>query len=110
MSNTGYPYVSTYSVSRAVAARQGVALTRSSQTVLLSQRGDERLPRVTMADIRISRPIRFGDRRIVPQLDIFNLGNASTVVNLQNAVGGAYLNPREILSPRIIRFGFSLDF
>jgi hypothetical protein len=110
VSNTGYPYVSTYSISRAVAARQGVVLTRSSQAVPLSQRGDERLPNVTMADIRISRPIRFGNRRFVPQLDIFNIGNAATVVNLQNAVGGAYLDPREILSPRIIRVGFSLDF
>jgi hypothetical protein len=110
VSNSGYPYVSSYSISRAVAARQGVALTRASQAVPLSQRGDERMPHVTMADIRISRTFRFGSRRIVPQLDIFNIGNAATVVNLQNAVGGAYLDPREILSPRIIRVGFSLDF
>jgi hypothetical protein len=110
VSNSGYPYVSTYSISRAAAAIQGVRLTRASQSVPLSQRGDERLPHVTMADIRISRTFRFGDRRIVPQLDVFNIGNAATVVNLQNAVGGAYLDPREILSPRIIRVGFSLDF
>jgi hypothetical protein len=110
VSNSGYPYVSTYSISRAVAARQGVTLTRSSQSVPLSRRGDERLPHVTMADIRVSRTFRFGGRRFVPQLDIFNIGNAATVVNLQNAVGGAYLDPREILSPRIIRIGFSLDF
>jgi catechol 2,3-dioxygenase-like lactoylglutathione lyase family enzyme len=110
VANDGYPFVSTYNVSRAVAARQGIRLTRSSQSVRLSRRGDERLPSVKMMDLRISRPIRFGDRRIVPQLDIFNITNAATVVNLQTAVGGAYLNPREILSPRIIRIGFSLDF
>jgi hypothetical protein len=111
VSNTGYPYVSTYSITRANAlAQQGVRLTRSTQSVDLSRRGDERLPHVTMADIRISRPLRFGDRRIVPQLDIFNIGNASTVVSLQNAVGGTYLDTREIVSPRIIRVGFSIDF
>jgi catechol 2,3-dioxygenase-like lactoylglutathione lyase family enzyme len=110
VSNTGYPFVSTYNVTSAIAAAAGVSLTRSSQTIDLSRRGDERLPTVTMVDLRISRPIRIGTRRIVPQLDIFNITNADTVVSLQNAVGSTYLNPREILSPRIIRVGFSLDF
>ena len=110
LSNTGYPYVSTFNVTRTIATGAGVSLTRSSQTVDLSERGDERLPTVTMVDLRISRPIRIGTRRIVPQLDIFNITNADTVVSLQSAVGGTYLNPREILAPRIIRVGFSLDF
>jgi hypothetical protein len=110
LSNTGYPYQSTYNVTRAIASAAGVSLTRSSQTVELSERGDERLPTVTMVDLRIARPIRIGTRRIVPQLDIFNLTNADTVVSLQNAVGSTYLNPREIVAPRIIRVGFSLDF
>jgi hypothetical protein len=65
---------------------------------------------VTLADIRLSRTFRFGNRRFQPQLDIFNLGNVDTVTSLQNAVGGTYLDPREIISPRIIRVGFSLDF
>lgn len=110
VANDGYPYVSTFNITRAAAARIGVPLTRSSQTVSLARRGEERLRNVTMADIRISRSFRFGDRRIVPQLDIFNISNAGTVVSLQNAVGGTYLNPREILAPRIIRVGFSLNF
>jgi hypothetical protein len=110
VSNTGYPFVSSYNVTRAIATAAGVSLTRTSQTVSLSERGEERLPTVTMADLRISRPIRFGSRKIVPQLDIYNITNADTVVSLQNAVGGTYLDPREILSPRIIRVGFSIDF
>jgi hypothetical protein len=32
------------------------------------------------------------------------------VVNRTVAVGSAYLTPVEILAPRIIRVGFSLDF
>ena len=109
LSNTGYPYV-TVNVTRAIASAAGVSLTRSSQTVDLSERGDEPLPTVTMVDFRISRPFQIGTRRFVPQLDIFNITNADTVVSLQSAVGGTYLNPREILAPRIIRVGFSLDF
>jgi len=37
ISNSGYPYVSTYSVTRAAVA-PAVSLTRANQTVLLSER------------------------------------------------------------------------
>jgi hypothetical protein len=55
VSNTGYPYISTYTLTRAAAAADGVVLTRATQTVLLSNRGDERLPSVTLVDLRLSR-------------------------------------------------------
>jgi hypothetical protein len=109
ISNSGYPYVSTYSVTRASVA-PAVNLTRASQTVFLSERGEERLDAVTMVDLRISRPIKFGTRQINPQFEIFNIGNASTIVRYNPAVGSTYLAPGEILAPRIIRVGFSIDF
>jgi carboxypeptidase family protein/TonB-dependent receptor-like protein len=109
ISNSGYPYVSTYSVTRASVA-PAVNLTRASQTVFLSERGEERYDAVTMVDLRISRPIKFGTRQINPQLEIFNIGNASTIVRYNPAVGSTYLAPGEILAPRIIRVGFSIDF
>ena len=46
----------------------------------------------------------------MPQLEIFNIGNAATVVRYNPAVGATYLAPGEILAPRIIRVGFSIDF
>jgi hypothetical protein len=110
ISNNGYPYISTASVSRAAATAVGTSLTRASQTVLLSDRGDERFETVTMFDVRLSRAFRFGSRSFTPQIDFFNIGNADTVVNHNVAVGGTYLLPSEILAPRIIRIGFSLNF
>jgi len=109
LSNGGYPYYSSYSVTRASVA-PAVALTRASQVIPLSARGDERLPAVTMVDLRISRPIKFGQRQIVPQLDLFNIGNAGTIVRYNVAVGSTYLTPAEIVAPRIVRVGFSIDF
>jgi len=107
VANQGYPYTSTYTVTRTAFP----ALTRTSQSARLTRTGDERLPNVTMVDLRISRPISFGSgRRFTPQLDLFNIGNASTVVRLTPTVGSRYLAPGEILSPRVIRVGFSLDF
>jgi hypothetical protein len=87
-----------------------VALTRASQTIFLSDRGDERLPAVTLIDLRISRSFRFGPRRIEPTFDIFNLGNASTVTGLNNGVGSTYLVPNGIVSPRIMKVGFVVSF
>jgi hypothetical protein len=110
ISNGGGAYVSTYSASRAAVASV-VALTRGSQTVFLSARGDERLPNVTTADLRVSRPFRFGgNRRIVPQLDLFNIGNAAAPLTITSSVGTSYLAPTQTLAPRIARIGFSVDF
>jgi hypothetical protein len=107
ISNTGYPYVSTYTISRSIFP----GLTRSSQVAILSSRGDERLPSVTMVDLRFSRAFRFsGNRKVTPQLDIFNIGNASTAVSYGASVGSTYLRPGEIVAPRIVRIGFSIDF
>ena len=113
IANNGYPYVSTFNLTRAVAATQGIALTRASQAIQLSERGDERYDNVTMFDIRLSRTFRFGGRSFQPQIDFFNITNADTVVNTTVAVGPSYLLPAggdPILSPRIIPVGFSLNF
>ena len=110
LANNGYPYVSTYSLSRVTAATQGITLTRATQTIQLSQRGDERLPNVMMVDLRLSRAFRFGTRSIQPTFDFFNVANTDTRDNQNSAVGASYLLPTSILSPRIIRVGLSLNF
>jgi hypothetical protein len=110
LANNGYPYVSTYSLSRATAATQGITLTRATQTITLSERGDERLPNVTMIDLRLSRPFRFGSRSFQPTIDFFNVTNTDTRDNQNSTIGASYLLPTSILSPRIIRIGFSLNF
>jgi hypothetical protein len=111
VSNGGYPYISTYSLSHAAAAAAGINLTRSTQTILLSNRGDERYPSVTLIDLRFSRAWTFlGGRRIQPQLDIYNLTNQYTVQSTTVGVGSTYLRPTSILSPRIIRVGVAVNF
>jgi hypothetical protein len=110
LANNGYPYVSTYSLTRAVAATQGITLTRATQTINLSERGDERLPNVMMVDLRLSRPFRFGSRSFQPTIDFFNVTNTDTRDNQNSAIGANYLLPTSILAPRIIRVGFSLNF
>jgi carboxypeptidase family protein len=111
VANGGYPFISTYSVSRAAASAVGVALTRGSQTVVLSQRGDERLDTVALVDLRLSRAFRFpGGRRIEPQLDIFNLTNSAVADATTVGVGNSYLYPSSIVSPRIMKIGLAVSF
>jgi hypothetical protein len=110
VANGGYPYQSTYQITRAFAATQGVTLTRATQTVSLSPRGDERYPSVVLLDLRIDRAFRFGSRSIRPYADFFNITNADTIVRHNVGVGGSYLGPAEIVAPRIIRVGFALNF
>jgi len=111
VSNRGYPFVSTYSVTRAAALAAGVALTRASQTVILSDRGDERLKAVNLVDLRISRAFRFDQRRkIEPQIDIFNLTNANVADSINVGVGATYGLPATIVAPRIARVGVAINF
>ena len=65
-----------------------------------------------MFDLRLSRRSVSASRSFTPQIDFFNIGNAATIVQHDVAVGPSYLQPPAamILSPRIIRVGFSLDF
>jgi hypothetical protein len=65
-----------------------VALTRGSQNVFLSARGDERLPTVTTADLRLSRAFKF-DSANRTQVDFFNINNSAAIVALTSAVGGS---------------------
>ena len=106
ISNTGYPYVSQYTVTRTA-----LPALSANQNVFLSQRGDERLPSTTLVDLRFSRTFNLGQgRRVAPQFDIYNLTNAYTVQSLANSVGSTYLRPTSIVAPRIMRVGVSVNF
>jgi hypothetical protein len=110
VSNRGYPFISNYTVTRAAAQAAGVALTRASQVVILSDRGDERLKSVNLVDLRISRAFRFASRRIEPQVDIFNLTNSNVADSINGGIGSNYLIPATIVAPRIIRVGVAVNF
>ena len=69
-----------------MAATQGITLTRASQNVFLSERGDERYENVMMIDLRLSRPFRFGSRSFTPEISFFNITNADTATTVTNTV------------------------
>jgi len=95
----GYPFPQAIlTPSRANAA--GTAL------VLLDPLGSKRHPNFQTIDFRIDKSFRFGQARIIPSVDVFNLSNANTVLarrRTQNASNAN--NISGIVAPRVVRFG-----
>jgi hypothetical protein len=106
IANGGFPYVATYTVTRSIYP----ALTRANQLVFLSDRGDTKLPGVAMLDLRLSRSFRAAGVEVAPQVDLYNITNASTITSYTTSTGSKYLAPSGILSPRIIRVGLKVAF
>jgi hypothetical protein len=105
--NTGYPRQYTYPVTRSMYPD----LARSTQTVFVNERGDERLPTVMMIDLRFSRGFSLPAGGVIePQVDLFNITNSDAIVRMVDTVGPRLGYPIEILAPRIIRVGFMVSF
>jgi hypothetical protein len=102
----GFPFDPAYIVNRSTFP----GLTRASQRIWLTRRGDERLDDITLMDLRISKVIRIGNAmRLTPQFEVFNLANVSTVVSQTEFVGPRYQFPTQIMGPRLVRLGVVFD-
>ena len=75
--------------------------------VWLDPRGDVRYTDLFTIDFRVDKTFNLGMMKVIPAMDVFNLSNVNTVMSrrrLQNDPRTAnYV--REIVAPRIIRFG-----
>lgn len=69
------------------------------------------LPYQTKVDLRFLRRFRFGNTRIAPLVDIFNLLNANTVTSINNTCcTSAWQDVTGIMQARYVRLGFELDW
>ncbi len=117
---TGYPEVASYTVTSAIA---GQTLTQTTQNIYVEPPGWQRLPGVNLLDWRVSRIFAFKERyKLEPEFDIYNLLNAGTVTSVNTSVtagtatagtgsvGTLFLNPTNVLSPRLFKVGLRFDF
>lgn len=73
--------------------------------------GKIRLPNVDVVNLRLSRPTHLGDRfTLEPIADLFNIGNANTVVSEVPDGGSSFLRPTNQLNPFIARFALRFSF
>jgi len=86
--------------------------TSGAKNVLVSPHLDTyRLPAVVMLDARLAREIAVGGRRARLLLDVFNLGNRASALQVARDVElPAFARAREIARPRLVRLGVELLF
>jgi hypothetical protein len=102
----GFPELTTVTVNS-----RTVALTQSTQSVIVAPRGSTRYPNVFSVDLSVRRPIR-SSRGITfePRIDFYNVTNASTVLTRVTVLGPAYGRASDIQRGRLIKLGLSVDF
>ena len=86
------------------------ATCSDSVTVNLIQPGTEFEPRMHQLDFRLSRIFSMGRYKLDANLDIFNVLNRSSVIDMTLAYGARWLNPVQILAARMAKVGVQIRF
>jgi hypothetical protein len=66
--------------------------------------------RLSQADLRVGKNLRYGRTRTLVALDIFNLFNSNTPDVYQQTYGPTYMNPSSITVGRFFKISAQLDF
>jgi hypothetical protein len=74
--------------------------------------GDKWGDRVNEIDLRFAKVLRFAGTRTHIGIDIFNILNSDAILtyNQTFAVGGAWLAPQSVLTPRFVKVSAQIDF
>ena len=94
-----------------VAPSLGRNLSAGAQnvTINLLNPGDIYGDRVNQFDMRIGRSIRFGARRAMINLDLYNVLNANPVMQ-ENGNYAVWRTPQRIMDARLVKISGQLDF
>jgi hypothetical protein len=86
----------------------GAAGTATVQLIAPGTMYDERLYQL---DLRASKIFRFAGRhRLQANVDVYNAGNASSILGINTTYGSNWLRPTSILQGRLVKFGGQWDF
>ena len=66
--------------------------------------------RINMLDLRLTRTFSMGRTRVLPKFDLYNLLNASPVLQINNRLGPSWLQPVQILDARLAKFELQVQF
>jgi hypothetical protein len=68
--------------------------------------------RINELDVRFAKNFKFGSRRTMASVDLYNALNANPIISYNNSftVGGSWLQPNSILTGRLIRFSVDFNF
>jgi hypothetical protein len=89
----------------------GRPLTTGTANVPLIAPGTTYGGRLNQIDFRVARVFRFGSSaRVLANVDLYNMFNASPTLALNTTYGSAWLRPLQILQGRLLKFSAQLDF
>ena len=113
-STPGPEITATYSASNAqIAPTLGRNLAAGSNaTVLvdLMPKGTLYGSRVNQVDLRWTKVIRLGNKRLQGMFDLYNAFNASPYLSVQTRYGSAWQNPTQTMIGRLAKFAAQIDF
>jgi hypothetical protein len=66
--------------------------------------------RLNGLDLRFGKNLRYGGKRTLIALDVFNVTNSSTPDVYEQNYGPAYLNPLSITAARLFKISAQVDF
>ena len=101
------------SLGRNLGSCRGAATCTGNLTVELIPPNSVFEPRLQQVDLRFSRLFQFGSRKLRGDVDIYNLLNASNVLNMNTTYsppGGVWQDVTQILGGRLVRLGMQLEF
>jgi hypothetical protein len=79
--------------------------------ILLDPLGDVRLPNVYTVDFRVDNTFTFRTVKVVPSMDVFNVTNENTILAQRRNQAASNANQISgIVAPRVIRFGFRVQW
>jgi hypothetical protein len=110
---TGYPLDPNNGPPTAIFGpdKNGSTLNQGTVSVIGVPIGSIRLPNVNIINFRFSRPTHLGERfTLEPIADLFNVGNANTVISEVPTGGGSFQLPTNQLNPFIARFALRFSF
>ena len=86
-------------------------LNQGPVSVPAEPNGTYRYPSVSLIDLRVSKTFALGrGMNLEAMFNLFNLTNASTVINQQTQLGQYYGTPIQILTPIVTGFGLRFSF
>ena len=83
----------------------------SAQLILVEPSGTRRQDTVSVFDVRVEKQLRFADRaRLGLFLDVYNVLNANTNININWRAGASFDKATTVLPPRIAKFGVKFNW
>jgi hypothetical protein len=83
----------------------------SAQLILVEPLGTRRQETVSVFDARVEKQLRFGAKaRVGLFMDVYNLMNSNTAVNINWRAGAAFEKATTVLPPRIAKFGVRFNW